>query len=84
MQTIKNNIPFSLSTVACASVQSEQMEELLFGQEVEGKISPGLFERAHGGTLFFDEVACGTVKTKSPLSNPPLESLSVNTKSGLS
>ena len=44
-------------TIACASIQSEKMEELLFGQEVEGKISPGLFEKAHGGTLFFDEVA---------------------------
>ena len=44
-------------TVACASLQSEKMEELLFGQEVDGKISPGLFEKAHGGTLFFDEVA---------------------------
>ena len=44
-------------TVACASIQSEKMEELLFGQEVEGKLNPGLFERAHGGTLFFDEVA---------------------------
>ncbi len=44
-------------TVACASIQSEKMEELLFGQEVEGKIYQGLFERAHGGTLFFDEVA---------------------------
>ena len=44
-------------TVACASIQSEKMEELLFGQEIEGKINPGLFERAHGGTLFFDEVA---------------------------
>ena len=44
-------------TVACASIQSEKMEELLFGQEIEGKINLGLFERAHGGTLFFDEVA---------------------------
>ena len=44
-------------TVACASIQSEKMEELLFGQEIGGKINPGLFERAHGGTLFFDEVA---------------------------
>lgn len=44
-------------TVACASIQSDKMEELLFGQEHEGKILPGLFEKAHGGTLFFDEVA---------------------------
>ena len=44
-------------TVACASIQSEKMEELLFGQETEEKINPGFFEQAHGGTLFFDEVA---------------------------
>ena len=44
-------------TVACASIQSEKMEELLFGQEINGKINLGLFEKAHGGTLFFDEVA---------------------------
>jgi len=44
-------------TVACASIQSEKMEELLFGEETSGNINPGLFEKAHGGTLFFDEVA---------------------------
>ena len=44
-------------TVACASIQSEKMEELLFGEEISGNINPGLFEKAHGGTLFFDEVA---------------------------
>ncbi len=54
-------------TVACASVQSEKMEELLFGQEIEGKINPGLFERAHGGTLFFDEVADLPIGTQSKI-----------------
>ena len=44
-------------TVACASIQSEKMEEILFGEEISGNINPGLFEKAHGGTLFFDEVA---------------------------
>lgn len=44
-------------TVACASIQAEKMEELLFGEEINGNINPGLFEKAHGGTLFFDEVA---------------------------
>ena len=44
-------------TVACASIQAEKMEELLFGEEISGNINPGLFEKAHGGTLFFDEVA---------------------------
>ena len=54
-------------TVACASIQSEKMEELLFGQEIEGKINPGLFERAHGGTLFFDEVAELPIGTQSKI-----------------
>ena len=54
-------------TVACASIQSERMEELLFGQEIEGKINPGLFERAHGGTLFFDEVAELPIGTQSKI-----------------
>ncbi len=54
-------------TVACASIQSEKMEELLFGQENEGKINPGLFERAHGGTLFFDEVADLPIGTQAKI-----------------
>ena len=34
------------------------MEEVLFGREsAERGIEPGLFERAHTGILFFDEVA---------------------------
>ena len=54
-------------TVACASIQSEKMEELLFGQENEGKVNPGLFERAHGGTLFFDEVADLPIGTQAKI-----------------
>ena len=54
-------------TIACASIQSEKMEELLFGQEAEGKISPGLFEKAHGGTLFFDEVADLPIGTQAKI-----------------
>ena len=33
------------------------MERVLFGEEKDGVTTPGHFERAHGGTLFFDEVA---------------------------
>ena len=34
------------------------MEEVLFGRTREdGRVEKGLFDRAHGGTLFFDEVA---------------------------
>ncbi len=54
-------------TVACASIQSEKMEELLFGQEIDGNINPGLFERAHGGTLFFDEVADLPIGTQAKI-----------------
>jgi two-component system nitrogen regulation response regulator NtrX len=45
-------------TVASASVGAEQMEEVLFGRDsAERGVEPGLFERAHTGVLFFDEVA---------------------------
>src|SRR6056297_907434 len=43
--------------VNAASMEADRMEEVLFGRE-EPERSPviGLFERAHGGTLFIDEV----------------------------
>jgi two-component system nitrogen regulation response regulator NtrX len=45
-------------TVNSASIGAEQMEEVLFGREGgERGTEPGLFERAHTGILFFDEVA---------------------------
>ena len=41
-----------------ATVEPHLLEETLFGREREdGGIAPGLFEKAHGGTLFIDEVA---------------------------
>jgi two-component system nitrogen regulation response regulator NtrX len=44
--------------VNSASIGAEQMEEVLFGRDSpERGIEPGLFERAHTGILFFDEVA---------------------------
>ncbi|WP_417741366.1 sigma-54-dependent transcriptional regulator [Salipiger sp.] len=45
-------------TVNCAGVEPETMEEVLFGREsAERGIEPGLLEQAHGGVIFFDEVA---------------------------
>lgn len=45
-------------TVNSASIGADQMEEVLFGREsAERGVEPGLFERAHTGILFFDEVA---------------------------
>ena len=50
------NAPFV--SVNCASIEPERMEEVLFGRESpERGIEPGLLEEAHGGVVFFDEVA---------------------------
>ncbi len=44
--------------INAASISSERMENELFGVEEEGDIKKtGVFEQAHGGTLFIDEVA---------------------------
>lgn len=44
--------------VNAASMSPETMERELFGVEEDGTVvKTGVFEKAHGGTLFFDEVA---------------------------
>lgn len=55
-------------TVNSASIEPEMMEEVLFGRETaERGHDPGLFERAHGGILFFDEVADMPYVTQSKI-----------------
>ena len=50
------NAPFI--TVGCASIEADRMEEVLFGREgPERGVEPGLLEQAHGGVIYFDEVA---------------------------
>jgi len=45
-------------SVNCASIEPDRMEDVLFGRETaERGHEPGLLEQAHGGILFFDEVA---------------------------
>ncbi|MDO5704238.1 MAG: sigma-54 dependent transcriptional regulator [Paracoccus sp. (in: a-proteobacteria)] len=45
-------------TVPCATIAPERMEEVLFGRETsERGVEPGLLEQAHGGVIYFDEVA---------------------------
>ena len=45
-------------TVSSASIAPEHMEEVLFGRESpERGVEQGLLEQAHGGVLYFDEVA---------------------------
>ncbi|HWL57383.1 MAG TPA: sigma-54 dependent transcriptional regulator [Paracoccus sp. (in: a-proteobacteria)] len=44
--------------VPCATIEPERMEEVLFGRETaERGVEPGLLEQAHGGVVYFDEVA---------------------------
>ena len=60
------NAPFI--TVNSASIEPDKMEEVLFGRESsERGYEPGLFERAHGGVLFFDEVADMPYVTQSKI-----------------
>ena len=44
-------------TVPCATIEPERMEDVLFGRESERGIEQGLLEQAHGGVIYFDEVA---------------------------
>lgn len=45
-------------SVASASIEPERMEEVLFGREgADRGVEKGLLEQAHGGVIYFDEVA---------------------------
>ena len=55
-------------TVNCASIESERMEDVLFGRETpERGVESGLLEEAHGGIIFFDEVADMPTGTQSKI-----------------
>jgi len=55
-------------TVNSATIGADQMEEVLFGRENPDRgVEPGLFERAHTGILFFDEVADMPLGTQSKI-----------------
>nr|MDJ1015603.1 sigma 54-interacting transcriptional regulator [Paracoccaceae bacterium] len=55
-------------TVSSASIEPDRMEEVLFGRESTGRgIEPGLLEQAHGGLIFFDEIADMPLGTQSKI-----------------
>jgi two-component system nitrogen regulation response regulator NtrX len=55
-------------TVNSATIGADQMEEVLFGREGQDRgVEAGLFERAHTGVLFFDEVADMPLGTQSKI-----------------
>ena len=66
MQSSRAAAPFI--TVSSASIEPERMEEVLFGRETpERGVEPGLLEQAHGGIVYFDEVADMPVGTQSKI-----------------
>ncbi|WP_299653515.1 sigma-54 dependent transcriptional regulator [uncultured Tateyamaria sp.] len=62
----RSDAPFI--TVNCAGVAPENMEEVLFGKEgADRGVEPGLLEQAHGGVIYFDEVADMPIGTQSKI-----------------
>lgn len=54
--------------VGAASMEPHRMEQELFGVEQNGGVvKTGLFEKAHGGTLFIDEVADMPLPTQAKI-----------------
>ncbi|UWS77897.1 sigma-54 dependent transcriptional regulator [Phaeobacter sp. G2] len=66
MNSARASAPFV--TVSCAGIEPDRMEEVLFGRETsERGVEPGLLEQAHGGVIFFDEVADMPLGTQSKI-----------------
>jgi len=54
--------------VGCATIEPDRMEEVLFGRESGDQIgAQGLLEQAHGGVIYFDEVADMPLVTQSKI-----------------
>jgi two-component system nitrogen regulation response regulator NtrX len=54
--------------VSSASIAPDRMEEVLFGREgADRSVEKGLLEQAHGGVIYFDEVADMPLGTQSKI-----------------
>ena len=63
-----NRAASSFISVSSATIEPERMEEVLFGRETaERGVEKGLLEQAHGGVVYFDEVADMPLGTQSKI-----------------
>ncbi|WP_120501167.1 sigma-54 dependent transcriptional regulator [Roseovarius sp. EL26] len=68
VHTNSNRASAPFVSVGCASIETERMEEVLFGREsTERGVEPGLLEDANGGIIYFDEVADMPLGTQSKI-----------------
>jgi two-component system nitrogen regulation response regulator NtrX len=68
IHTNSNRASASFISVSSAAVEPERMEEVLFGRETpERGVEPGMLEQAHGGVIYFDEVADMPLGTQSKI-----------------
>ena len=68
IHTNSNRAGAPFVSVSSATIEPERMEEVLFGRETaERGVEKGLLEQAHGGIVYFDEVADMPVGTQSKI-----------------
>ena len=63
-----NRATAAFVSVSSATIEPDRMEEVLFGRETaERGVEKGLLEQAHGGVVYFDEVADMPLGTQSKI-----------------
>ena len=68
IHTNSNRAAAPFISVSSATIEPERMEEVLFGRETaERGVEKGLLEQAHGGIVYFDEVADMPLGTQSKI-----------------